>query len=222
MHIEPGYIAHAKVIAANASAIGVLALYAKSMITAPTTIFPTTVKTLLAAFFFTLFMQSFHMSVGPSELHFVGASAMYMTLGFLPTLFGFALGLLLQGVIFEPADLPHLAVNSLSLIAPLIAVHYAFGRKFFDSSLKTRVSWASILKFDAAYYTGVTGMVGFWLFVGQVETPFIAWMTFASSYLAIVALEPFVTYALVRLLKSSEKSYMVSRLFSVGSLSLSK
>jgi len=222
MHIEPGYIAQAKVIAANVSAIGVLALYAKSMIQNPITIFPTTVKTLLAAVFFSIFMQSFHMSIGPSELHFVGASAMYMTLGFLPTLFGFALGLLLQGLLFEPADLPHLAVNALSLITPLIAVHYAFGRKFFEGSLKMRVSWASILKFDAAYYGGVTGMVGFWLFIGQVETPFVAWATFASSYLAIVALEPIVTYGLVKLLKANEGSFVISRFFSVGSLSLSK
>lgn len=222
MHIEPGYVAPAKVIAANVSAVGVLAYYAKDMIKHPTALVTTTVKTALAAAFFSLFMQSFHMNIGPSELHFIGASAMYLTLGFLPTLFGFALGLLLQGLLFEPVDLPHLAVNSLSLIVPLVTVHYAFGRKFFDESFGKRVSWAAILKLDAAYYAGVTGMVGFWLFIGEVETPFTAWAAFAGSYLAIIAIEPVFTYMIVRALKRNEASFFVSRFFSVGLLNLAK
>ena len=51
------------------------------------------VKIALAAVFFSLFMEAFHMPVGPSELHFVGASAVYFVFGFLPALFGFAIGL---------------------------------------------------------------------------------------------------------------------------------
>lgn len=94
MHIEPGYLAPAKILFANVSAKGVLACYAKDLIRWPAD----TVRTLLAAIFFSIFMQSFHVSVGPSELHFVGAIAMYLTLGFLPTLLGFAMGLLLQGL----------------------------------------------------------------------------------------------------------------------------
>ena len=218
MHIEPGYIAPAKVIVANVSAVGVLAYYVKEAIERPSAIIATIVKTALAASFFSLFMQSFHMNVGPSELHFIGASAMYLTLGFLPTLFGFALGLLLQGLLFEPGDLPHLAVNSLSLIVPLIAVHYAFGRELFDVSLGKRLSWATILKLDAAYYAGVTGMVGFWLFIGEVETPFSAWAAFAGSYLVIVACEPLVTYLAVKGLKSIEDHRLVARFTTVRDL----
>lgn len=216
MHIEPGYISQAKVILANVAALGVVGYYARALIKQPAEI----VRTLLAALFFSLFMQSFHMPVGPSELHFVGAMAIYLTLGFVPALFGFATGLLLQGLIFTPTDLPHLAVNSLSLMLPLIAVHYTLGRKLRDAVNGQHVSWGAILKLDALYYSGVTTMVGFWLLVSDVATPFAAWAAFASAYLAIVAVEPLFTYGVVRLLKRYEHNALVNLCFAVKPLKL--
>ena len=210
MHIEPGFVAPAKVMIANAAVIGVLAYYVKDQMKNPLNI----IRTGLAALFFSLFMQSFHMQVGPSELHFVGAMAMYLTLGFIPTLFGFALGLLLQGVLFDPQDMVHLAVNSLSLILPLIAVHATLGKQLLAQGADIR--WASILKIDAAYYAGVTVMVGFWLAIGQVATPFSAWATFAASYLAIVACEPVFTYATLKLLKKHADKTWVKNCFAVA------
>ncbi|NOZ52993.1 MAG: energy-coupling factor ABC transporter permease [Gammaproteobacteria bacterium] len=216
MHIEPGLIAQTKVILANVSALGVLGYYAKDVLKQPADI----VRTLLAALFFSLFMQSFHVSVGPSELHFVGAMVMYLTLGFLPTLLGFGLGLLLQGLLFDPMDLPHLAVNSLSLVLPLIAVHYTLGRKLRQISKDHRLSWGAILKLDAMYYSGVTAMVGFWLLLADAATPFAAWAAFASSYLLIVAVEPVFTYGVVRLLKRYEHTRLVDLCFAVKPLRL--
>ncbi len=218
MHIEPGFIAQAKVMLANVSAIGLLGYYVKDLLRQPADI----VRTLLAALFFSLFMQSFSTPVGPSELHFVGAMAMYLTLGFLPTLIGFAIGLLLQGLLFDPMDLPHLAVNSLSLMLPLIAVHYTVGRKLRDAATGRRVGWASILKLDALYYGGVTTMVGFWLIISDVTTPFAAWAAFAGSYLAIVAVEPLITYGAVRLLKRYEHTRLVDTCFTVKTLKLAR
>lgn len=214
MHIEPGIIAQAKVMAANAGAAGLLLVYAKDLIKNPADI----VRMLLAAVFFSVFMQSFHVNVGPSELHFVGAMVIYLTLGFVPALIGFAVGLLLQGVLFEPLDLPHLAVNSLSLIVPLIAVHYTLGRKLREQ--ESVITWKNILKLDAMYYSGVTAMVGFWLAMGEVATPLSAWATFAASYLVIVACEPPLTYAALRLLKRHESSRIVDVCFAVKSLKL--
>ena len=216
MHIEPGLVAPAKVLIANVSALGLLGFYARGLIKQPADL----IRTLLAALFFSVFMQGFHLSVGPSELHFVGAMAMYLTLGFLPTLYGFALGLLLQGLVFDPIDLPHLAVNSLSLILPLLAVHYSLGRRLRDAAQGKRIGWATIVKLDAAYYSGVTLMVGFWLTLAEVATPFAAWATFAASYLAIVAIEPLVTYGALRLLKRYEDQPLVATCFSVGALRL--
>lgn len=211
MHIEPGIIEHTKIIAANVGAAGLLLGYAKFLFKTPSDI----VRMLLAAVFFSLFMQGFHLQVGPSEVHFVGAMVMYLTLGFVPTLIGFAAGLLLQGVLFEPMDLPHLAVNSLSLILPLIAVHYTLGRKLREQG--SAISWKNILKLDAMYYSGVVAMVAFWLSVSNVQTSFSAWLAFASSYLVVVVFEPLLAYAAISLLKRHENSKIVEICFAVKS-----
>lgn len=188
MHIEPGYLNAAKIIAANLTAVSLLGSQAFHLIKKPQLI----LRTLLATAFFTLFMQAFHMPVGPSELHFVGAMPIYLTLGFVPTLIGFGLGLLGQALLFEPADLLHLGVNTLSLALPLCAVHLAFGKTLARLDMKT------ILKLDAAYYTGVTLMVGFWLALGEIATPFAAWLSFAAAYASIVIAEPLLTWGIVK------------------------
>lgn len=214
MHIEPGIIAQNKVMLANVAALGIVGCYAKELLRRPLDI----VRTVVAAVFFSLFMQSFHMQVGPSELHFVGAMAMYLTLGFVPTLLGFGLGLLLQGLLFEPTDLPYLAVNSLSLMLPLIAVHFSLGRRLREAAPDRDIRWASILKLDAMYYSGVTIMVGFWLLAADVATPFAAWATFAGSYLTVVAFEPLFTYAIIGLLRRCQHTRLVNTCFALQTL----
>ena len=210
MHIEPGVLDAVKIASANAAALGTLGASVYGFVRRPADL----ARTLLAALFFSIFMQVWHMPVGPSELHLIGASAIYFTFGFLPTLFGFALGLALQGLLFEPQDLVHLGVNSLSLMVPLIAVHAAFGRRFFaGSGIETR--WASALRFDAAYYAGVVAMVGFWLALGQEPTPLQSWATFAASYLPLIALEPAFTLLVLKGLKRFEATGPV-RTFTVA------
>jgi ABC-type Co2+ transport system permease subunit len=187
MHIEPGVLAAGKVAAANAAAFALVCAAAWPLLRRPAL----ALRTLIAAAFFTLCMQSFSMKVGPSELHFVGALPMYLALGLVPTLLGFAFGLLLQGLLFEPADLLHLSVNTLSLALPLLALHATLGRRL------ARVNLSAVLRLDAAYYVGVTAMVGFWLSIGEVATPWGEWARFAASYVAVVALEPMITVALL-------------------------
>jgi len=187
MHIEPGVVAAAKVVAANSAALAVVGCGVLALQRRPSGLS----RTLLAAGFFTLCMQAFHLKVGPSELHFIGAMPLYLALGLVPTLLGFALGLLLQGLLFEPADLVHLGVNTLSLALPLLAVHAGLGRRL------ERINLAAIFRLDGAYYAGVTAMVGFWLAIGEVTTPFADWLRFAGSYLAVVALDPLLTVAVL-------------------------
>jgi len=191
MHIEPGYISAVKIAAANIGAAALFASQARHLVLRPQLI----ARTLIATLFFSVFMESFFMHVGPSELHFIGAMPIYLLFGFVPTLLGFGLGLLLQGLLFHPTDLLHLGVNALSLAVPLVALHATLGRRIEKLDVRT------ILKLDAAYYAGVTLMVGFWLSVGEVATPFSAWLTFAASYLVIVACEPLLTYVTVKLMQ---------------------
>lgn len=217
MHIEPGFIHAGKVVAANVAASVTLLVYAKDFVKK---FARTLLRTALAALFFSLFMQAFHMSVGPSELHFVGAMVIYLTLGFLPTLYGFALGLLLQGALFEPTDLPHLAVNSLSLIVPLLVVHYSMGKKILEqkiSSLPWSGIWRKVIALDALYYSGVTLMVGFWL-IGEGQTTFVAWGWFALSYLPVVLLEPIFSLTAVALLKTLKENSWARQMFALENI----
>lgn len=219
MHIEPGFVQPAKILLANAGALTVAAWAAKEHLIADLAAAPWKLaKTAVAAVAFSVFMESFAMPVGPSELHFVGAMAMYLTLGFVPTLLGFGIGLAFQGLLFSPWDLAHLGVNSLSLMLPLIALHYTIGRKYFDENLKQRLSWAKIVKMDAVYYSGVTGMVGFWLWFGGSQTAFADWAAFASTYLAVVALEPVLTWGVISGLKKVQDKALVKNLFEVHKL----
>ena len=212
MHIEPGILSPAKVMFANAAAVAVLAAYLPALMKR----LPDLWRTVMATVFFSLFMQAFHMQVGPSELHFVGAMPIYLAFGFLPTLFGFALGLLMQGLLFEPQDLVHLGVNMLSLAVPLIVLHHTWGRRLASVDLK------AIAKLDATYYAGVTLMVGFWLGMGEVATPFADWLRFASSYLVMVAFEPVVTVGVLWLLRRYGHTRMVAACFSGSALALGR
>jgi len=195
MHIELGILSAAKLAFANIGAIATLSSNVVGLIKKPNLI----IKTAFAAIFVSGFMQIFHMPVGASELHFIGASAVYLLFGFLPTLFGFALGLLLQSLLFEPADMLHLGVNILSLCLPLIIAHTIYGKKFFAKENQVKINWVSIVKFDAIYYSGVITMVAFWLSLGNEPTPFLNWAMFAISYLPLVFIEPLFTFLVLYL-----------------------
>lgn len=108
------------------------------------------------------------------------------------------IGLLLQGALFDLEDLVHLAVNFLTLAAPLLAVHHTLGKKL------QGLSMAHVLKLDAAYYAGVTGMVGFGSLVGA--GPLADWALFAASYGSLVMLEPPLTLALLWLARKAPGS----------------
>ncbi|MCP9774297.1 energy-coupling factor ABC transporter permease [Cyanobium sp. WAJ14-Wanaka] len=217
MHIHPGILAAPKIIGANYTALVTLAGFAPALLKKPLLL----VKTIAAALIFSLLMQVVHFPVGPSELHLVGASIVYFLFGFLPAMFGFAIGLLLQGLVFEPQDLMHLGVNTLSLILPLIATHQLLGKRFFAKGENgLAVNWAQIVKFDAIYYSGVVVMVGFWLLNGSEATPLQSWATWAISYLPIVLIEPLLTYLAIKAVQGSKPGSWLRNLTSAGSLKL--
>jgi ABC-type Co2+ transport system permease subunit len=218
MHIEPGILNGVKIGYANQAAIGTIAAYFPSLIKRPDLV----IRTILAAIFFSVLMQSFHMPVGPSELHLVGVSAIYFLFGFIPTLLAFPLGLLLQGAIFEPADLIHIGVNSLSLMLPLIATHYAIGNRFIVSRAgqKREFNWQQVIHFDAVYYGGLVAMVGFWLLNGNEITPLQSWASFAITYLPLVLLEPVLTIGLVKLMRKVPQLAWLGRFTVVNTLQL--
>ena len=208
MHIEPGLLAQSKLVLAAAAAAAVYLPFVPTLLKSP----KLWLRTLLAAVFFSVFMESFHMQAGPSELHFVGAMPIYLAFGFVPTLFAFGIGLLLQGMLFEPQDLVHLAVNTLSLAVPLLVVHYSLGRKLQQVKLKT------VLQLDGAYYAGVVLMVGFWLTQAQEAFTFADWAVFGSSYIPLVIVEPIFTLAILWGLKRLENTRLGALCFAERNL----
>jgi cobalt/nickel transport system permease protein len=217
MHIQPGILNGITIAYANEAALATVAAFVPAVLKRPDLI----VRTILAALFFSVLMQIFHLPVGASELHLAGASTAYFLFGFIPTLLGFTLGLLLQGTLFEHQDLIHLGVNSLSLTLPLIATHAVIGRRFLaQRGEKTSVNWGEVVKFDGMYYSGVVAMVGFWLLNGNAVTPLAEWGTFAISYLPLVLLEPVLTVTLIKLIKEAPKASRIRQWTIVDALQM--
>lgn len=214
MHIEIGIIDPLRVTAANAVALAVVASQVPALIRAPLNI----VKAGLAAVVFSALMQAWHLPVGPSELHLIGATTVYLLFGFAPAMAGFALGLLLQAVLFEPQDMVHLGVNALSLMLPMIAVHETFGKRLFAAGAADRFTFARVLRIDAVYYAGVSAMVAFWLMISNDSFALVDWGRWALAYLPVFGLEALITFTTVTIMKTWRSNGALSRITELNRL----
>jgi cobalt/nickel transport system permease protein len=215
MHIEIGIIDPLRIAAANAVALGVVASQAPHFIKEPQTV----IKASLAAIVFSVLMQVWHLPVGPSELHLIGAMTVYLFFGFSATIVGFAVGLLFQTLI-EPQDLYHLGVNALSLMVPLVLVHLTYGRRLTDAAGVERFTLARVFRLDAIYYGGVSAMVAFWLMISNDPAPVTDWARWALAYLPVFALEALLTFGAVTLAGRWRDQPVMRRYFEVGRLQL--
>jgi cobalt/nickel transport system permease protein len=215
MHIEVGIIDPLRLAAANAVALSLVATQIPSLVRNPLNL----AKAAIAAVVFSALMQAWHLPVGPSELHLIGATTVYLLFGFAPAMVGFAVGLLLQGVLFEPGDLPHLGVNALSLMLPMVAVHLTFGRQLFDARMKARFSLGKVLRIDAVYYAGVSAMVGFWLMISNDSVALADWGRWALAYLPVFGAEALITFTAVSVMKGYRENRLLSRFTELNRLS---
>jgi ABC-type Co2+ transport system permease subunit len=218
MHIEVGIIDAARVTAANIAAAGVVATSLRAVILRPDRI----VKTVLAASVFSVLMEAWHLPVGPSELHLIGATTVYLLFGFAPTIVGFGLGLLAQALLFEPRDMLHLGVNALSLMLPMIATHYGFGRRLLQGDPAARFNLARVLRLDAIYYAGVSAMVGFWLLISGDVVAVADWGRWVLAYLPVFLAEALMTFTMVSLIARLRGQGLIARFTEVGNLRLAR
>lgn len=217
MHIEPGIIDPVRVLGANIVALGVVSTQAKAIVKKPLIL----AKALLAAALFTITMESWHMPVGPSELHLICATTVYLLFGFEATLIGFAGGLAFQTLI-EPQDTVNLGVNALSLMLPLIAMHKTFGQKLSALGTAEKFTFARVARLDAVYYAGVSLMVLFWLAISNQPLPFVAWGKWAVAYLPVFAAEALITYTSVSLIAKFKETSFVQKFFEISKLNFAK
>ncbi len=220
MHIEPGIVDGAKIVlsygtGAAAGAYGLkLAWEAVKERGMASLAMRATAATALTFAFFQVLP---HFPVGVSEVHFILGSTLFLILGVAPAAIGLALGLLLQGVLFAPADLPQYAINVTTLLVPLFALQLLASRIIAPATAYVDLKYRQVLALSVTYQGGVVAWVAFWAFYGQGIGAWEAVLSFGAAYMLVVLIEPLVDLAVLagaKALKGFEGSGLVtSRLY---------
>lgn len=207
MHIEPGLVDGAKIILSYASAAGA-GLFTLKL--ARDTIRQQGVASLAvrsaitAAAVFSFFELLPHYAVGVSEVHFILGSTLFLLFGAAPAAIGLALGLVLQGLFFAPADLPQYGMNVTTLLVPLFAVKALADRIITPGTAYVDLTYLQALKLSTAYQAGVVAWVAFWAFYGAgfAADNLMAIGTFGIAYMSVVLIEPLADLAVLAAAKT--------------------
>lgn len=200
MHIEPGLVDGAKMALgfATAAGAGAAGLHFLTRAVRDSGLAATAIRAGLATLAtFTFFQVLPHAPVGVSEVHLILGSTLFLLLGAGPAALGLALGLLAQGMLFEPADLPQYGMNVTTLLLPLFAVAALAQRIIPARTAYVDLRYADVLKLSLAYQGGVVAWVAFWVFYGQGFAVAGSVATFALAYMAVVLIEPLVDLAVL-------------------------
>jgi ABC-type Co2+ transport system permease subunit len=195
MHIEPGIVDGAKMVLGYATATGAIGYSAKLALDTVRRdgVAPLAVRALIAvALVFSFFEILPHFPVGVSEVHFILGSTLFLLLGAGPAALGLALGLLVQGLFFAPADLPQYGMNVTSILVPLLLVDALARRVIPANTAYKDVTYGQALKLSTAYQGGVVAWVAFWAVYGAgVGADNLAQIaSFGVAYMAVVLVEP--------------------------------
>jgi ABC-type Co2+ transport system permease subunit len=201
MHIEPGIVDGAKMGFAYASAAaaggltlklaydtikndgGVAGLVSRSVIaTAATLIF---------------FEIMPHFPVGVSEVHFILGSTLLLMLGAGPAAIGLMGGLLIQGLIFAPSDLPMYFVNVTTLVIPMFAISALAKRLIAPGTAYKDVTYKQALALSTAFQGGIVAWVAFWAFYGSGFGVASSVMSFGAAYMLVIVVEPVLDLAVL-------------------------
>ena len=163
---------------------------------------------------FTFFQVLPRFPVGVSEVHFILGSTLFLLFSAAPAALGLASGLLLQGLLFAPADLPLYFINTTTLLVPLFAVSALAIRVIAANTANADLNYLQSLKPSTTYQAGVVAWVAFWAFYGQgfgAET--LASVTiFGLAYMLVIIIEPLVDLAVlagIKTIRSLEKTGFV-------------
>lgn len=207
MHIEPGVVNGAKLALSYATAAGAAGLTAKlawDTIKNDGGATALVIRSVLAtACVFVFFEVFFKYPVGVSEVHLILGATLYLVFGAGPAAIGLALGLLAQGVLFAPGDLPQYFMNVTTLIIPLWAVAEVAKRMIPEGTPYVELRYRDVLALSATYQGGVILWVAFWAFYGQGfgAENLSAVASFGAAYLTVIILEPLVDLAVLAVAK---------------------
>ena len=217
MHIEPGVVEGAKILLSYATAVTAFGLTAKLALDSVRNnggVAALALRSLLTTALVFCFFEVFpHHAVGVSEVHLILGSTLLLLFGAGAAAIGLAAGLLLQGLLFAPFDLPQYGMNVTTLLLPLFATA-ALARKIIpESTAYVDISYAQAFKLSVAYQGGIVVWVGFWAFYGHGFTSdnLAAVGSFGLAYMSVILIEPLVDLGVLAAAKALAR-------FSQGSL----
>lgn len=202
MHIEPGIVEGAK-LALSVGTAGVASLISTKFIVDTIKkdgVVSLAIRSLLAAVLvFSFFEILPHYPVGISEVHFILGSTLFLIFGAAPAAIGLVVGLLIQGLLLSPFDLPQYGMNVTTLLLPLFAMSLLAKRIIPQNTAYKDVTYTQALKLSAFYQAGIVTWVAFWAFYGQgfgVEN-LTQVAAFGAAYMTVILLEPLVDVAVL-------------------------
>lgn len=204
MHIEPGIVTGAKLLLGAATGTGAVAYSAKLAVETlrDTGLVSLTARAGLATAAVLFFFQALpHPPVGVSEVHLILGSSLFLILGAAPAAIGLALGLLLQGLVFAPFDLPQYGMNVTTLLVPLFLMRALANRLIAPGTAYVDLTYGQTLAMSATYQGGIVAWVAFWALYAHGFAATSAIATFGAAYMTVVLIEPLIDLALLALAK---------------------
>lgn len=219
MHIEPGIVDGSKLMAGYVMAAGVAGLTLHAVfkhvkdqgLTQLLTGF--CVTTVLAMLFFELLP---HPSVGVSEVHLIMGATLLLLFGLAPTALGLAAGLLLQGLLFAPADIAQYGMNVTTLLASLFATALMASKVIPVGTRYIDIDYGTAAKLSACFQGSVVTWVAFWTLYGQgVSVATLqSIVMFGVAYLPVVLIEVMLSVSLLAALRTVKSPAGLSVLLS--------
>ncbi len=219
VHIEAGVVQGAKMVLGYATATAVAGAGVKLAYESirESGVLSFIIKSILSTMVvFSCFEILPHYPVGVSEVHLILGTTIFLIFGVAPAMVGLALGLLIQGLLFAPFDLPQYGINVTTLLASMLLLNYA-SRKIIPENIAYRdISYSQLLKMSLIWEGSIISWVAFWAFYGQgfgAENLYNI-SIFGASYILVVVLEPLIDLAIlsaVKALSSGECSIIFDR-----------
>jgi hypothetical protein len=200
MHIEPGIVDGAKIVLSYATAAGALGYTAKAAFETAKTdgALSLGVRSLIATVMVFCYFQVLpHHPVGVSEVHLIMGSTIFLLFGAAPAAIGLATGLLLQGLLFAPFDLPQYGINVTTLLVPLFAMAIVAKRIIPAKTAYKDIGYGQALQLSTLYQGGIVAWVMFWAFYGQGfgAENITSVLSFGAAYMTVIIVEPLVDLA---------------------------
>lgn len=207
MHIEPGVVEGAKLALSVVTAAGAVAYAAKLALSTVKNdgITQLAIRSVITTFLVFCFFQVLpHYPVGVSEVHFILGSTLFLIFGAAPAAIGLAMGLLIQGLLFAPTDLPQYGMNVTTLLVPLLLVDTLARRLIPANTAYKDVEYKQALALSTAFQGGVIAWVAFWAFYGNGfgAHNLARISSFSAAYALVIVVEPLLDLAILAVAKS--------------------